>query len=630
MIIDSNIQIPFHPIDLEDMWWYKAREREDDVQACDSIFGSIFLWSKAYYTEVAKIAGCAVARYFIQGQQVYSYPMGGTEENRQQAVEILLKLAHAKNEKLWLSVFSESQKAHIQKYFPGIFEIDGIRDRYDYVYETERLATLKGKKLSAKRNHINRFIEKYEWSYEKITYTNKELCWEMEQNWFDLHMQESGVEKRELEAEKQAIRTALDYFEELDFTGGILKADGKVVAFTIGEQLNEDTMVVHFEKAYPDMQGAFQMINREFAANNCKGMKYINREEDTGDSGLRKAKLSYYPDLFAKKYYAIESDITYASKEDEEQIIELWKECFGDEESYIRFYLSHRFTEDNMLCIRENGKIVSMASFLPATLKCPVESKTIKQDLLENNPANDNHAENHQIAKQMCDNRVSDNQKEDSMQSTDVLYVYAVATRYESRNKGYAAKIIQHAIHKWKKPLILQHASESLETYYEKQGFVTCFKRYLYDFAAENLLPGRVDTHGEFEIIRDFTEEVIRDYEEKRNAFFDGRMHVSWDYEALSYALKENAFVGGYLVKAKQGYLLCRAEEGVVRIVESLIHFDELKSDFWQGVLRELCQKDNCHILWVHNRGGMILPTKECAEIIENSSKKGYLGLTLD
>lgn len=594
MIIDSNMQIPFHPIDLDDMWWYKAREKEDDVQACDSIFGSIFLWSKAYYTEVAKIAGCAVARYFIQGQQVYSYPMGGTDENRQQAVEILLKLTHAKSEKLWLSVFSESQKTHIKKYFPGIFEIDGIRDRYDYVYETERLATLKGKKLSAKRNHINRFIEKYEWSYERITYTNKELCWEMEQNWFDLHMQESGVEKRELEAEKQAIRTALDYFEELNFTGGILKADGKVVAFTIGEQLNEDTMVVHFEKAYPDMQGAFQMINREFAANNCKGMKYINREEDTGDPGLRKAKLSYYPDLFAKKYYAIESDITYASKEDEEQIVELWKECFGDEERYIRFYLNNRFTEDNMLCIRENGKIVSMASFLPAKLKCPVESKDI------------------------------------SMQSTDVLYVYAVATRYESRNKGYAAKIIQHAIHKWKKPLILQPASESLETYYEKQGFVTCFKRYLYDFAAENLLPGRVDTHGEFEIIRDFTKEVIRDYEEKRNAFFDGRMHVSWDYEALSYALKENAFVGGYLVKAKQGYLLCRAEEGVVRIVESLIHFDELKSDFWQGVLRELCQKDNCHILWVHNRGGMILPTKECAEIIENSSKKGYLGLTLD
>lgn len=594
MIIDSNIQIPFHPIDLDDMWWYKAREKEDDVQACDSIFGSIFLWSKAYYTEVAKIAGCAVARYFIQGQQVYSYPMGGTEENRQQAVEILLKLAHAKNEKLWLSVFSESQKAHIQKYFPGIFEIDGIRDRYDYVYETERLATLKGKKLSAKRNHINRFIEKYEWSYEKITHANKELCWEMEQNWLELHMQEPGEEKRELEAEKKAIRTALDHFEELNFTGGILKADGKVVAFTIGEQLNEDTMVVHFEKAYPDMQGAFQMINREFAANNCKGMKYINREEDTGDPGLRKAKMSYYPDLFAKKYYAIESDITYASKEDEEQIIELWKECFGDDERYIRFYLEHRFTEDNMLCIRENGKIVSMASFLTATLKCPVESKDI------------------------------------SMQSAEVLYVYAVATGFEFRNKGYAAKIIQHAFRKWKKPLILQHASESLESYYEKHGFVTCFKRYLYDFAAENLLPGVVDTHGEFEIIRDFTEEVIQDYEEKRNAFFDGRMYVKWDYEALSYALRENAFAGGYLVKVNQGYLLCRVEEGAVRIVESLIHFDELKSDFLQGVLQKLCQKDNCHILWVHNRGGMILPTKESAQIIENSSKKGYLGLTLD
>lgn len=611
MIIDSNVQIPFHPINLEDMWWYKAREREDNVQACDSIFGSIFLWSKAYYTEVAKIAGCAVVRYYIQGQQVYSCPMGGTEENRQQALETILKLAHAKNEKLWLSVFSESQKEHVQKYFPGIFEIDGIRDRYDYVYETERLATLKGKKLSAKRNHINRFIEKYEWSYEKITYANKELCWELEQNWFDLHMQEPDAQKRELEAEKQAIRTALDHYEELDFTGGILKADGKVAAFTIGERLNQDTMVVHFEKAYPDMQGAFQLINREFAANNCKGIKYINREEDTGDPGLRKAKMSYYPDKFAKKYYAIESDITYATRQDEDQIIKLWKECFGDEESYIHFYLEHRFTEDNMLCIRENGKIVSMASFLPATLELPVEKEMTESDW-------------------MSDEKMKNNRTEDCMQSKEVLYVYAVATGSEYRNKGYAAKIIQHAYRKWKKPLILQHASESLESFYEKHGFITCFKRYLYDFAAENLLPGCVDTHGEFEIIRDFTEEVIRDYEEKRNAFFDGRIYVKWDYEALSYALRENAFAGGYLVRAKQGYLLCRVEEGAVRIVESLIHFDELKSDFWQGVLQELCKKDNCHILWVHNRGGMILPTKETTEIIENSSEKGYLGLTLD
>ena len=625
MIIDSNVQIPFHPINLEDMWWYKAREREDNVQACDSIFGSIFLWSKAYYTEVAKIAGCAVVRYYIQGQQVYSYPMGGTEQNRQQALETILKLAHAKNEKLWLSVFSESQKEEINRFSPGVFEIDGIRDRYDYVYETERLATLKGKKLSAKRNHINRFIEKYEWSYEKITYANKELCWEMEENWFALRMQEPDAQKRELEAEKQAIRTALDHYEELDLTGGILKADGKVAAFTIGERLNQDTMVVHFEKAYPDTQGAFQLINREFAANNCKGIKYINREEDTGDPGLRKAKMSYYPDKFAKKYYAIESDITYATRQDEDQIIELWKECFGDEESYIRFYLEHRFTEDNMLCIRENGKIVSMASFLPASLKIPVESRIMKQDLSESNLADDNR-----IAKQMSDNRMSDNPMEDCMQSTDVLYVYAVATGSEYRNKGYAAKIIQHAFRKWKKPLILQHASESLEGYYEKQGFFTCFKRYLYDFAAENLLPGCVDAQGEFEIIHDFTEEVIRDYEEKRNAFFDGRMYVKWDYEALAYALRENAFAGGYLVRAKQGYLLCRVEEGAVRIVESLVHFDELKSDFWESILQKLCQKDSCHILWIHNRGGMILQKKENAEIIKKSSKKGYLGLTLD
>ena len=586
MVIDSHIQFPFHAITIDDMWWYKAREKEDDVRACDCVFGGIFLWSEAYYTEVAKIAGCAVVRYLMGGQQVYSYPLGGTDEERRQAVEILLKLAHEKNERLYMSLFSEKQKEHMLQSFPGVFEIDGIRDRYDYVYETERLAGLKGKKLAAKRNHINRFLEQHDWSYEQITSDNKELCWEMEQSWFELHMQEPGVEKRELEAERKAIRTALDHYEELALSGGILMADGRVVAFCIGEELNPETMVVHFEKAYPDVQGAFQMINREFAGNNCKDYKYINREEDTGDMGLRKAKMSYYPDAFAKKYYAVESNITHATGQDEAQIINLWHSCFGDDETYIRFYLENRFDDENMLCIRDKGKIVSMASFLKTSLSRP-----------------------------------------DKDEETEVLYVYAVATDPAYRGHGYASDIIKHASEKWRKPLILQHASETLQTFYEKLGFVKCFKRYLYDYEANGFDNSDVD----MEIIPEITLDIIRDYQKKRDDFFEARPYVRWDLDALSYALRENENAGGFLIRAGGQYLLCRVENDAVRIVEALVHFDDLQDPFWQKVLQKLCEKEKCNLLWIHNRGGMMLPTKSIdSQQIETMKKNSYLGLTLD
>lgn len=594
MVIDSNIQMPFHPIDMDDLWWYKAKEREDSIEACDSVFGSIFLWSKAYHTEVARIAGCGVVRYYFHGNKMYSYPIGGSDEDKKNAVETLLKLAHANEEILCLTILSEAHRLHAIRYFKGVFEIDKDRDRFDYIYEADRLRTLKGKKLAAKRNHINRFVENHDWSYEPITEENKELCWEMEEQWLLLQMEKEGAKAGELQAEQTAIRRSLDYFEALSLTGGILKADGKVVAFCIGEKLNEDTMVVHFEKAYPDIQGAFQMINQQFAIHNCKNCKYINREEDTGNLGLRKAKLSYYPDSFTKKYYARESEITYATIEDTDEIINLWQQSFGDKEEYIRFYMERRFTDETMLVVRRDGRLVSMAGFLPVKLNLAVLD---------------------------CEREA---------EKFDAYYVYAVATHPDCRKMGYASAIIEHAFKKWKKPLILQPASESLEKYYGDLGFVRCFKRYLYDYAENQLSVDNLMKDQDFEIIHDFTKEVIEDYGKKREEFFAGRMYVEWDTEAVTYALLENALCGGYLVKANQGYLLCRVENGGVRIVESLIHFQELSQAFWQKVLQKLCQKEQCHILWVHNRGGMLLPTKDLLAKTGQLEEIGYLGLTLD
>ena len=105
----------------------------------------------------------------------------------------------------------------------------------------------------------------------------------------------------EMELEMSVLHEAFDYRKELGFVGGIIRKAGQIVAFSIGEPLNSDTYVVHFEKAFPDMQGAYPMINQQFVEHECMGYRYVNREEDTGAEGLRKAKLSYRPAFLIEK-----------------------------------------------------------------------------------------------------------------------------------------------------------------------------------------------------------------------------------------------------------------------------------------------------------------------------------------
>ncbi len=107
-----------------------------------------------------------------------------------------------------------------------------------------------------------------------------------------------------MQEEYDVVKEALMCFEELGLTGGLLRKDGEVIAFTLGEPLSDDTFVVHFEKAFPEIQGAYTMINQQFVLAECQNYKYINREEDTGDEGLRKAKLSYHPVILLSKYTA--------------------------------------------------------------------------------------------------------------------------------------------------------------------------------------------------------------------------------------------------------------------------------------------------------------------------------------
>lgn len=167
------------------------------------------------------------------------------------------------------------------------------------MYESEKLATLSGKKLHAKRNHINKFKATFDdWCYEPITKENVEECFQMALKWRNESGCEEDVEKN---AEMCVTLNSLRLFEELELKGGLLRVNGEIVAFTMGEPISEDTFVVHIEKAFADVQGAYPMINQQFVEHECMNYKYVNREEDTGAEGLRKAKLSYRPVFLVEK-----------------------------------------------------------------------------------------------------------------------------------------------------------------------------------------------------------------------------------------------------------------------------------------------------------------------------------------
>lgn len=254
-------------------------------------FTSLYMWQEQYNMEFAIEDGFLFIRYGKE-RKSYLYPLGNGDEKA--------ALGKICEEAFGFYSLSEEQKDKIEEFFPGKYSFKEVRDMGDYVYKTEDLAYLKGKKLSAKRNHINRFIsENPDWSYEEITSENIGEVIKMHKEWCLLAEDEKGLDE-----ESVAVEKALENYFELGFSGGLIRTKGEVVAFSIGDRLSESTFLVHIEKAFMRYSGAYQLINREFVLHNCMDCEFVNREDDAGNQGLRKAKLSYRPFEIVKKFVA--------------------------------------------------------------------------------------------------------------------------------------------------------------------------------------------------------------------------------------------------------------------------------------------------------------------------------------
>jgi uncharacterized protein len=171
-------------------------------------------------------------------------------------------------------------------------------DNFDYVYRSEDLIDLKGKRYDGKRNRIRKFERSFPHRYLRLGPEHMEGCRKLFETWFNGKDDAAGT----IQAEKEAILEALDRFEALGLTGGAVEVEGVIQAFSIGEPLSRDTAVIHVEIADPDFPGLAQFINREFVRDAWSSFPFINREQDIGHPGLRKAKMSYHPHHLVKKF----------------------------------------------------------------------------------------------------------------------------------------------------------------------------------------------------------------------------------------------------------------------------------------------------------------------------------------
>ena len=177
--------------------------------------------------------------------------------------------------------------------------VEPTRDHFDYVYLRDDLVKLGGNRYRSKRNHINQLVRAYSYRYEQLAPDHINDCIAVQEKWCLLRRCEDDID---LIGEWDAVKEILRCYMNLNVQGAVITIENKVVAFTIGQMLNENTAVIHIEKADPEIPGLYPVINQQFCENNWQGVRYINREQDLGIPGLREAKLSYYPDHMVNKF----------------------------------------------------------------------------------------------------------------------------------------------------------------------------------------------------------------------------------------------------------------------------------------------------------------------------------------
>ncbi len=420
--------IDFRAITLDDKELIESYTLRSEIRNCDLSFANMYCWQSWFDTVWALVDGYLVIRFRLDDGSGHGYmqPIGRNgEEDFGAIIPKLAMDAHARGERLRIIGISEVGQESLSRESHK-FALFSNPSNEDYIYTCGSLATLKGKRLQPKRNHLNQFLR----CCPSYTYTR--LCREhfaealaLDIEWRRVRDGIDDLEQIEQTPERIAIRRAFESYERLGLEGGAIYVDGRMVAFTYGSAINADTFCIHTEKGLREITGCYTAINRLFAESLSDRFTYINREEDMGNEGLRRAKLSYYPDHMQVKYTAIHLHHS------ERECKRLWRSVFGDSDRLIDHFLIHHFSDENMHHVRSccDNRYVAMIHTIP--FESPL-------------------------------GRIS--------------YIYSLATDLDFLGRKYGIRLVNEAIASARRggfdALMLIPGEESLRDYYSKMGFV--------------------------------------------------------------------------------------------------------------------------------------------------------------
>ena len=413
--MNKTKHIDFHIVTVADKPLFDYYMLPSEEQNCDLNFANIFCWSNTYHSEVAEAEGFLVIRFDNGDAKCYMQPVGNGDKRA--ILELLREDAFSLRTPLRLYGLSAEWRAFLEENYPSEFAFDAPRALCDYIYCTEDLAQLMGRKYQPKRNHLNRFVARYNWHAEPISRGNIKDCLALYKKWLE------GRTMGEAEcAEQQALLCAFDNFEALGLRGLVLYANDRAVAFSYGTPISRTTFCTHIEKHDNTIEGAATMINRLMAQSLEEEFEFINREDDLGLEGLRFAKMSYYPTLLLDKISALHLT------PEQRQMRDMWQDIFGDERHEIDSFLV-RHTDAIPLIHKVEDRVVSMLFIVPL-----------------------------------------------SIWEERVAYIYAVATLAEYRGRGIASKLLSEALRRIDKSgefdctALIPSSTES-KRLYERLGF---------------------------------------------------------------------------------------------------------------------------------------------------------------
>ena len=272
------------------------------IEASDMLFGNLYIWHFSRDISYAILNDCLVIKTKFPNEKYpfIFYPLGLGD--RQKTIKDVMDYFLSNNMKFAIKSLEPYQKYELEKNMPNIFDISPNRDRFDYIYNVSDLINLNGRKLHSKKNHLNKFLNLYpNFVYERIDSSNAIDVFESYVEWFNKNPNITDGLRNEF----VGIESTLRNFNLLDMKGGVIKIDNKIAAFTLGEQINSNSVVIHIEKANTFYEGIYQAINQQFLCNEWNEMEFVNREEDLGIEGLRRAKMTYNPIRFVEKFEAV-------------------------------------------------------------------------------------------------------------------------------------------------------------------------------------------------------------------------------------------------------------------------------------------------------------------------------------